>query len=391
MNSQPQLSETTIKRELVTPSFIYSRQEYTKRAELIKGLSAPFGWLPRFAAKANPHPEIIKAFDAVGLHFDASSSYEAQRLIELGVAGSKISLSSQQPAHNLDQLLQAGVLYTATSKRQLELFLQSENKPSSVGLRVNPGFGDGHNKRTTTGGAHSSFGLWHIYLPEALAMAKAGGVSVDRLHIHVGSGADPSLWGDVMEASLDIVSQMPDVTSLNIGGGYKVHRYGNDQETDMSEIINVFSSKLLDYQQKTGREIQLEVEPGTWLVAHAGVLVAEIVDMVDTGPDGYNFLKLNTGMNDIIRPSMYGAQHRMEVLNDSQQQTSYAVVGHNCETGDILTPAGGDPEVVEPRQLNEAKIGDLVAIYDAGAYCASFSAHGYNSFPDAAEVFVDSF
>src|SRR5690606_31087165 len=130
------------------------------------------------------------------------------------------------------------------------------------------------------------------------------------------------------------------------------------------------------------------IEPGTWLVAHAGCLVTEIVDIVDTGREGYNFLRTDTGMNDFLRPAIYGAQHQIRVLNDSKEQENYLVVGHNCETGDIITPAPGDPEGIEPRLLNRADIGDLLLIEDTGAYCYSFSVTGYNSYPSAKPIFI---
>jgi diaminopimelate decarboxylase len=189
-----------------------------------------------------------------------------------------------------------------------------------------------------------------------------------------------------MDTALELVDQLPDVTVLDIGGGYKIHRFGDEPEADMQQVAAVFSQKLQDYASRTGRQLKFEIEPGTWLVAHAGVLIAEVVDIVDTGEEGHTFLRLNTGMNDIIRPSMYGAQHDMRVLNETTETQEYVAVGHNCETGDILTPAPGDSEGIEPRMLNKAVIGDLLAIYDAGAYCASFSAHGYNAYPNAKEV-----
>lgn len=371
-----------------TPLFIYDKTFLQQRGAELVSLSLPYGLTVRYALKANNHPEIIALFHETGLHFDASSSYEAAELINQGIEGNKISLSSQQPAHNLTDLLAADVQYVATSLHQLELFIAAAPKGASVGLRVNPGLGAGHNNRTTTGGANSSFGLWNAYLPQALQMASDAGMSITRLHIHIGSGADPKLWGEVMKTALGIVSQMPDVTTLDIGGGFKIHRYGDEHEADMQEIAQVFSTELQAFANETGRQLHLEIEPGTWLVAHGGVLIAEVADIVDTGADGHTFLRLNTGMNDIIRPSMYGAQHAIEVLNEAAETEEYVVVGHNCETGDILTPAPGDPEGIESRMLHRAQIGDKVVIYDAGAYCRSFAVHGYNSYPSAAEILV---
>ena len=371
-----------------TPLFVYSAQYLTDRSLTLKNLELPYGYTARYAVKANNHPDIIRLFDGQGLAFDTSSSYEAQELLDLGIGGPKISLSSQQPAHNLSKLLQAGVFYIATSMHQLKMFVEAAQPGSEVGLRVNPGLGAGHNNRTTTGGANSSFGLWNAYLPDALAYAAQHDTRITKLHVHIGSGADPKMWEAVIETALELVEQMPDVQVLDIGGGFKIHRFSDEHESDMLVIAAAFAGQLTDFHARTGRAIHLEVEPGTWLVGHAGVLLSSVVDIVDTGADGHTFLRLDTGMNDIIRPSMYGAQHAIEVLSDSTKTQEYVIVGHNCETGDILTPAPGDPEGIEAREMKQATIGDLVVIHDAGAYCRSFAAKGYNSYPAAKEVFI---
>ncbi len=388
MHGWNKVSLLQVAQERGTPCFVYSRSMLEDRAKKLLSLELPYGCTVRYALKANNHPEVVRLFDEIGLHFDASSSYEVQELLDLGVAGEKISLSSQQPAHNLSELLEAGVHYVATSLRQLALFVEAKNRPTTVGLRVNPGLGAGHNNRTTTGGVNSSFGLWQAYVPQAGALAQEQGVKIDRLHVHIGSGADPSTWGKMMATALELVETMPDVTSLDMGGGYKIHRYGDEHEADMEAIAVEFARQLQGFAEKTGRKLRLEIEPGTWLVGHAGVLLAEVVDIVDTGEDGHTFLRLNTGMNDIARPGMYGAQHHLEVLKDEAETAEYVVVGHNCETGDILTPAPGDPEGLESRELRRAAIGDVLAIYDTGAYCRSMSHKGYNSFPNAAEYFI---
>jgi diaminopimelate decarboxylase len=372
------------------PVFMYSLPYLRERALQLTHLTLPYGLVVRYAMKANPHTQITNLFHDLGLHFDASSSYEAAELLQRGVEGARISLSSQQPAHNLTELISAGVQYVATSMHQLELFADAAPKGAHVALRVNPGFGAGHSNRVTTGGANSSFGLWNTYLGDALTLAKRRDIIVDRVQVHIGAGADPKVWDSVMKTALELVDQMPDVTVLDIGGGYKIRRYGDEHETDMESVAEVFTNQLQAFASRTGREIKLEIEPGTWLVAHGGILFAQVVDIVDTGPDGHTFLKLNTGMNDIIRPSMYGAQHEIAVLNDDHEKQEYVVVGHNCETGDILTPAPNDPEGLGSRLLNRAHIDDVVAIYDVGAYCYTFAATGYNAFPSAEAVFIDA-
>jgi diaminopimelate decarboxylase len=374
-----------------TPRYEYSKTKIRERVSYLMGLSTPFGLTVRYALKANPHPEILQMMHETGIHFDTSSSYEASELLALGIPGNHISLSSQQSPHNLPELLESGVLFVATSLKQLDLFLaiDTESRPNTVAVRINPPVGHGHNNRTTTGGANASFGIWYEYADTVLPRTEAAGVTIDRMHIHIGSGADPKVWGDVMDNALRITKQFPDVISLDIGGGYKVRRYGEEEETDMEAVFKIFSEKLTDFSKQTGRNLALEIEPGTYAIAHAGTLVASIDDIVDTGKDGNTFIRLNTGMNDFLRSALYGARHEIEVVNDATTTTTYVVVGHNCESGDIFTPEEADPERMEARELRTATIGDEVRIRDVGAYCASMRATGYNSFPDAIEIMVD--
>jgi len=135
----------------------------------------------------------------------------------------------------------------------------------------------------------------------------------------------------------------------------------------------------------------VEIEPGTFMVANCGVLLSEVIDLTDTGANGYNFVRLNTGMNDFLRPTLYGAQHPVTVVyhTPNEKMTEYVFIGHNCESGDIITPAPYDPEGILPRKMPECQIGDYVLIGGAGAYCASMRAIGYNSFKEASEIFID--
>src|SRR5580704_4347114 len=121
-----------------TPRYEYSRSKMQERISYLKGLKLPYGLVVRYAIKANPHRDIVAMLDAAGIHFDASSSYEASFLLEQGVEGSHISLSSQQSPHNLGELLSKDVLFVATSMKQLQLFLEAKSRPEKVGIRINP-------------------------------------------------------------------------------------------------------------------------------------------------------------------------------------------------------------------------------------------------------------
>ena len=150
-----------------------------------------------------------------------------------------------------------------------------------------------------------------------------------------------------------------------------------------------------DFAKETGRELKLEIEPGTFLVAHSCSLVTSVQDITYTGPDGYHFVKLDAGMTEVLRPSLYGAQHPIHIFPEPKQrqfrvEKAQVVVGHCCESGDLLTPAPGDPETLSPRILTSAEIGDFCVIDSVGAYCSSMTAKNYNSFPEAAEVIKKS-
>jgi diaminopimelate decarboxylase len=216
---------------------------------------------------------------------------------------------------------------------------------------------------------------------------------VERIHTHIGSGTDPAVWQKVAGMSLALTRHFPSVHTLNLGGGYKVARMPTEKGTNLQTVGAPVRDAFAAFAAETGRKLRLEIEPGTYLVALAGVLVATVQDVVDTGADGYTFLRLDSGMTEILRPSLYGAQHPLQVVPvlapaHAPRIRPQVVVGHCCESGDILTPAPGDSEGLLPRELPAADPGDLLVIGGAGAYCAGMSAKNYNSFPEAPEVLL---
>jgi diaminopimelate decarboxylase len=193
----------------------------------------------------------------------------------------------------------------------------------------------------------------------------------------------------VTRMSLDIAGELPNVTIINLGGGFKVGRMPDESSTDLQDIGLHVRRELEAFRERTGRSLHLEVEPGTYLVARAGAIVATCVDVVDTGKDGYLFAKLDTGMPEVTRPSLYGAQHPIEVLATGRDEVDVVFVGPCCESGDILTPAPGDPEALAPRRVPRPHIGDVVVVGGAGAYCAGMATINYNSYPQAPEVMLE--
>ncbi|HET7341517.1 MAG TPA: diaminopimelate decarboxylase, partial [Methylomirabilota bacterium] len=212
---------------------------------------------------------------------------------------------------------------------------------------------------------------------------------ITRLHCHIGSGTDPEVYKRVTRMTLDLVAKLPDVGIINLGGGFKVGRMPGEPSTDLADVGAHVRRELEAFRDRDGRALHFEIEPGTYLVASAGSIVASCVDVVDTGRDGYRFAKLDAGMPEITRPSLYGAQHPISVLAPGRPEADVVFVGPCCESGDILTPAPGDPEALRPRRVAQPAIGDLVVIGGAGAYCAAMATLNYNSYPQAPEVMLE--
>lgn len=378
-----------VRERFGTPCYVYDQATLEAAARRALAFPAPYGFTLRYAMKANPSRGILELFRHLGLHIDASSDHEVERALRAGFPGTCIQLTSQMPSRRLADHVKRGVLFNACSLHQLELFGQTA-PGSEVSVRMNPGLGSGSTKRTNTGGPASSFGIWHSYLNDVKALAKRYNVRITRLHTHIGSGSDPEVWKRVTRMSLDIAHELPDVTVINLGGGFKVGRMPDEVSTDLQDVGLHVRRELEAFRERDGRSLHLEVEPGTYLVANAGAVVATCIDVVDTGQDGYVFAKLDTGMPEVTRPSLYGAQHPIQVLATDREACDVVFVGPCCESGDILTPAPGDPEALGPRRVGRPQIGDVVVVGGAGAYCAGMSTINYNSYPQAPEVMRDT-
>ena len=188
------------------------------------------------------------------------------------------------------------------------------------------------------------------------------------------------------------MERFPAVTTVNLGGGYKVARVAGEEATDIALTGAPVAAALQEFDRRWGRPLRLEIEPGTFLVANAGVVVSTVTDIVETGKEGFSFIKVDAGMTEILRPSLYGAQHPIEVVarSDRYGRTGeYLVVGHCCESGDVLTPEPGNPEGLQTRTLTTPDIGDALVIGGSGAYCSAMAAKNYNSFPEAPEILLD--
>ena len=384
-----------IAQEHGTPTYVYDQRTLEEQADKALAFPNASGLTVRFAMKANPNMNILRILHNKGVHIDASSGYEAERAMMAGIPAENILLTSQQIPDNLRELVRKGVQYNACSFHQLAAFAELADRPDEVSLRINPGLGSGGTNKTNTGGPASSFGIWHGEMNGIVDDLRRYKLGIKRIHTHIGSGSDPKVWEKVAGMSLDILAKFGaqglQAKILNLGGGYKVGRMGYESSTNLQACGSPVATAFKRFNQSEWGRLRLEIEPGTFLLANAGAIVAKVADV--KGTPGYDFIITDTGMTDVARPTLYGAQHPITlVTKDGTSRTTnhnYIVSGHCCESGDILTPAEDNPEELKTRRLHEARRGDLVVVGGAGAYCSSMSPSNYNSFLQSPEVLID--
>jgi diaminopimelate decarboxylase len=347
----------------------------------------------RFAQKANSNTHLLRLMRQEGVLVDAVSLGEIERALAAGYSArgkgpSGIVFTADLFDHaTLAKVVAEQIPVNAGSIDMLHQ-LGACSPGHRVWLRINPGFGHGHSNKTNTGGEHSKHGIWHTDLPAALAAIRQHKLQLVGLHMHIGSGVDYSHLEQVCAAMVELVARvdMP-IEAISAGGGLSIPYRSGEPSIDTAHYFSLWDAarKQIEHQRK--HKVHLEIEPGRYLVAESGVLVAEVRATKQMGKN--HFVLVDAGFSELMRPSMYGSYHGIEILpaNDGTRPLEASVVaGPLCESGDVFTQ--GEGGVVLTRELPQAQVGDLVVFHDAGAYGASMSSN-YNTRPHIAEVLVD--
>lgn len=374
-----------------TPLWVYDAATIRQRIAQVSNFDTV-----RFAQKACSNIHILKLMREQGVKVDAVSRGEILRALAAGYqAGGEPSeivfTADLFDADTLACVVEHRVPVNAGSIDMLHQ-LGAVSPGHAVWLRINPGFGHGHSNKTNTGGEHSKHGIWHTDLPAALAAIAQHGLTLTGLHMHIGSGVDYSHLAEVCGAMVELVRTTHaaghDLHAISAGGGLSIPYRSGDPVIDTQHYHGLWNTARQQAEAIVGHQLGLEIEPGRFLVAESGVLLGEVRATKNAGAN--HFVLVDTGFNELMRPSMYGSFHAMEVLRKdggSAAATRPTVVaGPLCESGDVFTQ--GDGGVVLPRELAEARVGDLLVIHDTGAYGASMSSN-YNTRPLIAEVLVD--
>jgi len=355
-----------------SPRYVYSIDAVRAQARALRAFGAVDRW--HYALKANPHPAILRALHEEGFAFECVSMAEVD-----AVRAALPSLPAQRilftpnfaPREEYARALDTGVHVTLDALHPLlewgELF-----RGHALHLRVDLGVGRGHHDKVKTGGAASKFGLALDQVEEFRALARRHEARIVGLHAHLGSGIlDAAHWRSVYAQLASLAERFSRIESLDIGGGLGVPSRPDEAPLDLAALSGALTEVKSAYPQ-----FQLWLEPGRFLVADAGVLLARVTQVKRKG--SIHYVGIDAGMNSLIRPALYEAWHEIVNLSrlDEPADTLVQIVGPICESGDVLGTN---------RRLPACREGDVILIAQAGAYGAVMASR-YNLREPAAEL-----
>ena len=367
-----------------TPLYVYAESVVRRQCRTLREAMAGLPVRFLYALKANPAPALLRVIGSEGFGFDAVSPGEVALLRALGLGPVLFTTTSTTDAE-LETAPAMGATVNLDDVERLDAFGRM-HAGAEVSVRFNPGVGAGHHRHVVTGGKESKFGIPLERAPEAAAVAKRHGLRVVGLHQHIGSGveAPADLWPAV-ERLVGLVPLFPDVRFVDAGGGFGVPYRPGETDLDAARLRSDVAEPALALLERLlgPNAVELWFEPGRYVVAEAGVLLARVHTLKETGAGAEVrvFAGTDSGFNQLIRPALYDAFHALENLsNPGGPLRRYDVVGNVCESGDLFA---------RQRDVQELRRGDVLAVLGAGAYGMSM-ASTYNLRPLPAEVLVDA-
>ncbi|MCX7717798.1 MAG: diaminopimelate decarboxylase [Candidatus Sumerlaeaceae bacterium] len=383
-----------------TPFWVIDAGVLRRRIGEVKAVCGECGFQPRFAMKSLSTWRVLQEMRDQGIWIDAVSGNEVLRARRIGFPGGAnppvIMLTADVLRDNaLEVILNERVLVNIGSPGMLRE-LEAAGYRGPVALRVNPGFGSGHSKGVDTGGPSSKHGVWFEDAGETAAEAARRGLKIIMLHAHIGSG--PKL--EELLANLNRLTQefarmakaFPDLEGFSLGGGIPFTYKEDAPPVEIAQLGPLFADARKRLCEAAGREVRVEIEPGRYFVAPAAHLVTRIRDIKSTRTNekgtGKNFIMVDGGFVDLIRPAMYGSYHRISIVGRGATNPveEFAVAGPVCESGDVFTR--GSSDLIAPRPLPRPEIGDLLVLHDGGAY-GYVMASNYNSVGRAPQVWLE--
>lgn len=373
-----------IAAEVGTPFYLYSEQKlrdnFKSFADAVKPLKKA---TVCFAVKSNFNPTILKILAGMGAGADIVSGGELELALQAGVPADKIVFSGVGKTRaELTAAIMAGIKQiNAESESEIRLINEIAiglNKTAAVGIRVNPDVDARTHEKITTGKKENKFGIdWNDARRLFLSAEQFKRISLHGIEVHVGSQIlELSPFREAFVKTKKMLNDLKEhgvsIQTVDVGGGLGVAYKTDESAPSPADYIAVLQNVLGDFDG------EFVFEPGRCISGDAGVLVASVVRVKQTGDK--RFAVLDAGMSDLVRPAMYDAYHNIEAVKGGEASERYDVVGPICESADIFG---------KNRMLPELNEGDLIAIETAGAYGAAMASN-YNGRPLIAEVLADN-
>jgi diaminopimelate decarboxylase len=377
------VSLSEIAERVGTPAYIYNADVVRDR---YRALDQAFAEVPHricYAIKANSNLSLLRVLGDLGAGADIVSGGEMRRALKAGFPAERIVFSGVgKTSTELDAAVEAGIghvhLESVEEMSELGQIAERYSRRMRVGIRVNPDVTASTHPFIATGQGGIKFGVPFDQVIElAQAIHRHRWLELDTIAMHLGSQLlDPGPYREGVEKLLGLIGRMrtagiDTIRSMDIGGGLGI-RYQNESPLDPRQVADA----VVPLVKSSGLTIVLE--PGRFLVGSAGILLTAVLSRKHSG--GKDLVIVDAGMNDLVRPSHYGAYHAItEVDEQGRAPLRMDVVGPVCETGDFLAL---------DRELPGLERGDLLAVLGAGAYGFVMSST-YNTRPRPAEVIVD--
>ncbi|AGX86266.1 diaminopimelate decarboxylase [Candidatus Symbiobacter mobilis CR] len=381
-------------RTYKTPLWVYDAATIERQIAALRAFD-----VVRYAQKANSNLHVLRLVRRCGAWVDAVSLGEIERALAAGFVPRspeghrEIVLTSDViDAATLSRCEREGIAVNCGSIDMIEALARVRFE-HPVWLRINPGFGHGHSHKTNTGGENSKHGIWHTDLPRACDMLLSSGLALWGLHMHIGSGVDYAhlqrVSAAMTEAARIVIGKGLRIKAISAGGGLSIPYCNHEVAVDVQHYHSLWNTARNRLVSLLGQPITLEIEPGRFLVAQAGVLVAQVLATKRMGNKFY--VLVDAGFNDLVRPCMYGSHHEISIVRPDGTFATGAlhdtvVAGPLCESGDVFTQDAHGKLLERPLPIVE--VGDWLVLHDTGAYGASMSSN-YNTRPLAAEVLIE--
>lgn len=368
-----------------TPIYIYDKQKIIQNYEkLFTAFQQNYTKTKiHYSVKANSNLNILKIFKEIGCGVDCSSPVELELSRMAGFDCNQILYTGNyESLDDFDSIMHHDIRINLDDIGSFQRLLKIY-KPLRISFRINPGIGRGGFEGITTAGSDAKFGVPYEMAYEAYAMAKEAGVKRFGIHMMTGSNnLEPYYFAESLDKLMAIAARIFQKLDIkpeyfDIGGGFGMPYEDGEDELNMELTAKLLAEIFIEKNEKYGfGEPELILEPGRYLIANAGYLIASITGIKKSYK---TFVGIDAGMNTLIRPALYGAKHRVNVYGKDKNESLVNLCGQICENSDIFSKNLPFPAVEE---------GDLVIIHDVGAYGFVMSSN-YNGRLRPAEVLVD--